>query len=192
MVVLIIVHRLLSLRPNFSRFVLQSFLLARVFTRLQFPQLRRRRGCFSPTHFGLGHHAQAHVVLLHLPHRCTRAASLWPFGLGQGALAILVITVEHLLAGNRLILLDLRTSAYVFVRIEYSVAVLFEHDALEVIARIGLVVYQLGIVEGLLLLVAVTVVVVNEQEDAHVTEEGQLHGLLQKTLLALAVRDLGC
>lgn len=80
---------------------------------------------------------------------------------------------------------------YVLVRVEDSVAVLFEHDAFEVIARIRLVVYELGIVEGLLLLlVAVTVVVVDEQEDSHVTEEGQLHGLLQKALLSLAVGDL--
>lgn len=80
MMILIIVDRLLSLGPShFSRLELQSFLLARVFARLQFP-LHARRGSLGPTNFGLRHHAQPHVVVLHLPHGCSGAARLRAFG----------------------------------------------------------------------------------------------------------------
>jgi hypothetical protein len=70
---------------------------------------------------------------------------------------------------------------YIFIGEKYSVAILFKNE-LQFIPLVALIVYQLSIwmmtVASVIRMILVMMIVVNEEKDTDVTEEGELHSLL--------------
>ena len=71
---------------------------------------------------------------------------------------------------------------YIFIREKDSVAILLENE-FHIVTRVGLIVNQLSIsmmsVSRAIGMILVMMVIINEEEHAHVTEQRELHRLLQ-------------